>query len=65
MANRLAYDGVVFDAVDTDLIRAFEAFLALPAPAQGDKTVVFTSRSMRKIRGHYGLTTQEVRSGSR
>ncbi|WOQ70762.1 MurT ligase domain-containing protein [Microbacterium limosum] len=65
MANRLAYDGVVFDAVDTDLIRAFEAFLALPAPAHGDKTVVFTSRSMRKIRGHYGLTTQEVRSGSR
>jgi len=62
MANRLAYDGVPFGQVDTDLIRAFEAFLALPPPAEGIKTVVFTSRSMRKIRGHYGLTSAEVRA---
>jgi UDP-N-acetylmuramyl tripeptide synthase len=62
MANRLAYDGVPFGSVDTDLIRAFEAFLALPAPSEGDKTVVFTSRSMRRIRGHYGLTSAEVRA---
>ncbi|CDK00742.1 putative UDP-N-acetylmuramyl tripeptide synthase [Microbacterium sp. C448] len=61
MANRLAYDGVPFDAVDVDLIRGFEAFLALPAPSTGVKTVVFTSRSMRKIRGHYGLTSEEVK----
>ncbi|MDO8382488.1 MAG: MurT ligase domain-containing protein [Microbacterium sp.] len=61
MANRLAYDGVPFDAVDVDLIRGFEAFLALPAPSAGVKTVVFTSRSMRKIRGHYGLTSEEVK----
>lgn len=66
MANRLAYDGVPFDAVDVDLIRGFEAFLALPAPSSGVKTVVFTSRSMRKIRGHYGLTSEEVkRAGAR
>ncbi len=63
MANRLAYDGVGFDVVDTDLVRAFDAFLALPAPAEGVKTVYFTSRSMRKIRGHYGLTREEVRQG--
>ena len=61
MANRLAYDGVPFEAVDVDLIRGFEAFLALPAPSTGVKTVVFTSRSMRKIRGHYGLTSEEVK----
>lgn len=61
MANRLAYDGVPFDAVDVDLVRGFEAFLALPAPSAGVKTVVFTSRSMRKIRGHYGLTSEEVK----
>lgn len=61
MANRLAYDGVPFDAVEVDLIRAFEAFLALPVPSNGVKTVVFTSRSMRKIRGHYGLTSEEVK----
>ena len=61
MANRLAYDGVPFEAVDVDLIRGFEAFLALPAPSNGVKTVVFTSRSMRKIRGHYGLTSEEVK----
>lgn len=63
MANRLAYDGVGFDLVETDLIRAFDAFLALPVPEQGVKTVYFTSRSMRKIRGHYGLTREEVRQG--
>lgn len=62
MANRLAYDEVPFGEVDTDLIRAFDAFLALPAPKEGIKTVVFTSRSMRKIRGHYGLTREEVRA---
>lgn len=61
MANRLSYDGVPFDAVDVDLLRGFEAFLALPAPSTGVKTVVFTSRSMRKIRGHYGLTSEEVK----
>lgn len=63
MANRLAYDGVSFDLVDTDLLRAFDAFLALPEPEHGVKTVYFTSRSMRKIRGHYGLTREEVRQG--
>lgn len=63
MAHRLAYDGVSVDAVDTDLIRAFDAFLALPQPESGVKTVFFTSRSMRKIRGHYGLTREEVRMG--
>lgn len=62
MANRLAYDDVPFDVVDTDLIRAFETFLALPAPSEGVKTVVFTSRSMRRIRGHYGLTSAEVKA---
>ncbi|HAQ59727.1 MAG TPA: DUF1727 domain-containing protein [Microbacterium sp.] len=64
MANRLAYDDVPFDVVDVDLIRGFEAFLALPAPPTGVKTVLFTSRSMRKIRGHYGLTSEEVRKAA-
>ncbi len=63
MANRLAYDGVGFDVVDSDTMRAFEAFLALPPPSQGVKTVYFTSHIMRKIRGHYGLTREEVRRG--
>lgn len=65
MANRLIYDGVPVGTVDIDLIRAFDAFLALPAPADGLKTVVFTSRSMRKIRGHYGLTSEEVRKAEK
>lgn len=61
MANRLIYDGVTLGHVETDPIRAFEQFLALPEPSVGVKTVFFTSRMMRKIRGHYGLTKEELR----
>lgn len=65
MANRLVYDGVPFDHVESDLITAFEQFLAMPEPATGLKTVVFTSRTMRAIRGHYGLTSEEVRMATK
>ena len=55
----------VFDGLTRTFSRqesgAWTPFLALPAPANGVKTVVFTSRSMRKIRGHYGLTSEEVK----
>jgi|LSQX01.2.fsa_nt_gb UDP-N-acetylmuramyl tripeptide synthase len=63
MANRFFYDGVTVDRVEDDLIRAFDDFLELPPPSSGVKTVIFTSRAMRKIRGHYGLTREEVRQG--
>lgn len=65
MANRLVYDGVPFDHVESDLITAFEQFLAMPEPVTGLKTVVFTSRTMRAIRGHYGLTSEEVRMATK
>lgn len=62
MAHRLAYDGVPAGRVESDLIRGFEAFLALPTPSSGGKTVVFTSRSMRCIRREYGLRSYAARN---
>ncbi|WP_395243199.1 Mur ligase family protein [Agromyces sp. MMS24-K17] len=58
-ALMLAYDGVVIDRVEPDLARAIDDFLALPAPASGVKTIVFSADSMRRTRAHLGLTGTE------
>jgi UDP-N-acetylmuramyl tripeptide synthase len=58
-ALMLAYDGVEIDRVDSDLPRALDDFLALPAPATGVKTIVFTADSMRRTRAHLGLSGAE------
>lgn len=49
-ATRLVYDGVRLDSVVPELDAALEAFLALPAPAAGLKTIVFSADAMRKTR---------------
>ncbi|HEV7743205.1 MAG TPA: MurT ligase domain-containing protein [Pseudolysinimonas sp.] len=51
---RLAYDGVELDLVTDDLEGALERFLALPQPASGVKTVVFSADAMRRIRRRLG-----------
>ncbi|MGO7984066.1 hypothetical protein ACC691_40210, partial [Rhizobium johnstonii] len=56
LALQLAYDGVAIDAVELDLGRAIEQFLALPAPETGLKTIVFSADSMRRTRAYLGLT---------
>ena len=45
------------DAVDPDLPRALDAFLALPKPERGVKTIVFTADAMRRTRSHLGLAS--------
>lgn len=55
----LAYDGVGIGRVEPDLGRAVDDFLALPAPASGVKTIVFSADSMRRTRAHLGLTGTE------
>ncbi|ROS29738.1 uncharacterized protein DUF1727 [Rathayibacter sp. PhB127] len=56
-ALQLRYDGVAIDAVDDDLGRALDAFLALPAPSHGRKTIVFSADSMRRTRAHLQLAS--------
>ncbi|KQQ00575.1 MULTISPECIES: Mur ligase family protein [unclassified Rathayibacter] len=56
-ALQLRYDGVEIDAVDEDLGRALDAFLALPTPASGRKTIVFSADSMRRTRAHLQLAS--------
>ncbi|WP_233563804.1 MurT ligase domain-containing protein [Cryobacterium tepidiphilum] len=57
IALQLAYDDVDVERVEPDLGRALDDFLALPDPATGLKTIVFSADSMRRTRAHLGLTS--------
>jgi hypothetical protein len=56
MALRLAYEEVEVDLLTEDLEIAIEAFLELPSPKSGVKTVIFSADSMRRIRRMLGFT---------
>jgi UDP-N-acetylmuramoylalanine-D-glutamate ligase len=57
IALQLLYQGVEVERIEPDLGVALDAFLALPAPVRGIKTIVFTADSMRRTRSHLGLTS--------
>lgn len=57
IALQLAYDDVAVDRIEPDLGRALDDFLALPDPATGLKTIIFSADSMRRTRAHLGLAT--------
>jgi lipid II isoglutaminyl synthase (glutamine-hydrolysing) len=57
VALQLVYQGVEVERVEPDLGRALDDFLALPDPAAGRKTIVFTADSMRRTRTHLGLAS--------
>ena len=57
MALQLLYQGVQVVRVEPDLGVALDHFLALPDPARGMKTIVFTADAMRRTRAHLGLVT--------
>jgi hypothetical protein len=59
MALRLAYENVSIGHVDDDLFESFTRFMALPAPANSLKTVVFSADAMRRLRRHLGFTSPE------
>jgi len=59
IALQLAYDGVTVDRIEPDLGRALDDFLALPDPASGVKTIIFSADSMRRTRAHLGLATND------
>jgi len=57
IALQLVYDDVEVDRVEPDLGRALDDFLALPEPAVGLKTIIFSADGMRRTRAHLGLAT--------
>ena len=59
IALRLAYENVEMDFVDEDLFVAIDKFLALPAPAAGVKSVLFSADAMRRLRRHLGFTSPD------
>jgi UDP-N-acetylmuramoylalanine-D-glutamate ligase len=56
IALQLLYQGVEVARIEPDLDVALDAFLALPSPRHGIKTIVFTADSMRRSRSHLGLS---------
>lgn len=59
MAMRMAYDEIPMGLVTEDLEEAVRAFLDLPAPSHGHKTVIFSADAMRRIRRMLGFTNPE------
>lgn len=59
MAMRMAYDEIPTGLVTEDLEQAVKAFLDLPAPTNGHKTVIFSADAMRRIRRMLGFTNPE------
>ena len=57
IALQLAYDDVVVDRIEPDVPSALDAFLALPNPASGVKTIIFSADGMRRTRAHLGLVS--------
>ena len=59
MALRFAYDDIAVDLVEADLKAAFDEFLALPAPTNSVKTVIFSADAMRRMRRMLGFTSPD------
>ena len=57
IALQLAYDNVAVDRIEPDVPTALDAFLALPDPASGVKTIIFSADGMRRTRAHLGLVS--------
>jgi UDP-N-acetylmuramyl pentapeptide synthase len=55
VALHLTYRDVDVERVEPDLGTALDDFLALPDPARGIKTIVFSADSMRRTRTHWSL----------
>ncbi|WP_104082715.1 MurT ligase domain-containing protein [Cryobacterium sp. Y11] len=62
IALQLAYDNVRVDRIEPDVPTALDAFLALPDPASGVKTIIFSADGMRRTRAHLGLVSNAEES---
>ncbi|MDJ0336785.1 MurT ligase domain-containing protein [Cryobacterium sp. PH31-O1] len=57
IALQLAYDNVAVERIEPDVPTALDAFLALPDPVSGVKTIIFSADGMRRTRAHLGLVS--------
>jgi UDP-N-acetylmuramyl tripeptide synthase len=55
----LAYNDVAIDLIEPDFHDAIDNFFALPFPAQGMKTVIYSADAMRRLRRYMGFTDPE------
>lgn len=56
---RFEYDDIKIGEVVPDLFEAIEKFMALPDPANGLRTVIFSADAMRRLRRHLGFTSPD------
>lgn len=59
IALRMAYEDIPIGIIEEDLEKALEVFLALPKPANGHKTVIFSADAMRRTRRILGFNDPE------
>ncbi|MFO7689370.1 MAG: MurT ligase domain-containing protein, partial [Cryobacterium sp.] len=64
IALQLVYDDVLVDRIEPDVGLALDAFLALPEPDSGTKTIIFSADGMRRTRAHLGLESNAEDSGT-
>lgn len=57
IALQLAYDDVQLDRIEPDVPTAIDAFMSLPTPTAGVKTIIFSADGMRRTRAHLGLVS--------
>lgn len=55
----LSYNNVPVSRVEPDYFKAISDFLALPAPKDGIKTVIYSADAMRRLRRHLGFIDPE------
>jgi len=55
----LAYNEIPVDAIESDYFKAIDAFLAMPAPSRGIKTVIYSADAMRRLRRYLGFRDPE------
>jgi UDP-N-acetylmuramyl tripeptide synthase len=55
----LAYNEIPVDVIESDYFKAIDDFFALPKPANGIKTVIYSADAMRRLRRYLGFTDPE------
>ena len=55
----LAYNEVAMEVIGPEYFKAIDDFLALPVPAEGVKTVIYSADAMRRLRRYLGFTDPE------
>lgn len=55
----LAYNDIGIEVIESDYHDAIDNFFALPAPAQGIKTIIYSADAMRRLRRHMGFNDPE------